>query len=186
MSELLFIRHAETDMAGTFCGHSDPPVNTRGHEQIQELFKSLSAERFAGVYSSDLQRAVTTAEALAKRFSVPLATTLNLREIGFGRWEGLFWTDVEQKDSVHAQQWTEAYPHLPAPGGEDFDAFQARVLDEVQHLLALAGDKTFAVVTHAGVMRTILRSLCGLNERAAWQQTASYCSFFKYTPEVSQ
>ena len=94
-------------------------------------------------------------------------------------WKVFSGPDVEQKDSVHAQQWTEAYPHLPAPGGEDFDAFQARVLDEVQHLLALAGDKTFAVVTHAGVMRTILRSLCRLNELEALQQTASYCSFLQ-------
>jgi broad specificity phosphatase PhoE len=39
MDSLLFIRHAETDLAGRFCGHSDPPVNKRGHRQIKELLR---------------------------------------------------------------------------------------------------------------------------------------------------
>jgi len=40
MSEILFIRHAETDMAGTFCGHSNPPLNMRGRNQLSELLSA--------------------------------------------------------------------------------------------------------------------------------------------------
>ena len=41
MSELLLIRHAETDMAGTFCGHSDPELNVRGRAQLADLISRL-------------------------------------------------------------------------------------------------------------------------------------------------
>lgn len=184
MSTLLFIRHAETDMAGTFCGHSNPPINARGHQQIHMLLKALNAEPIDAVYTSDLQRAVATADALAKAFACPSFTTSALREINFGEWEGLTWPEIEKKDATYARDWSDAYPDRPAPGGEFFDAFQTRILDEVQYLLTLDG--YFAVVTHAGVMRVVLRALCGLDEREAWERTRLYCGIFKYADGMSQ
>jgi broad specificity phosphatase PhoE len=184
MSTLLFIRHAETDMAGTFCGHSNPLVNERGHQQIDVLLKALRAEPIDAVYSSDLHRAVITAAALAESLGCPWDTTPALREISFGEWEGLTWPEIETKDAVYARDWSEAYPNLPAPGGESFDAFQSRVLNEVQNLLTLDG--YFAVVTHAGAMRVVLRQLCGFDEKEAWERTGLYCGFFKYTGGMSR
>jgi alpha-ribazole phosphatase/probable phosphoglycerate mutase len=186
MSALLFIRHAETDMAGTFCGHSNPPINARGHQQIHVLLKTLHAEPIDAVCTSDLQRAATTADALAKAFACPSSTTSALREINFGEWEGLTWPEIETKDAAYAREWSNAYPNLPAPGGESFDAFQARVLAEVHHLLTLNGGGCFAVVTHGGVIRVVLRALCGLDEREAWEQTKSYCGFFRYKDGTGQ
>lgn len=186
MSTLLFIRHAETDMAGRFCGHSNPPVNVRGRQQIQMLLKALTPKLIDAVYTSDLQRAVTTADALANAFACPSSTTSALREINFGAWEGLTWPEIETKDASYARDWSNAYPNLPAPGGEPFDAFQSRVLTEVQHLLTLNGEGCFAVVTHAGVMRVVLRTLCGLDEKEAWERTRLYCGFFKYAGGMSQ
>jgi len=186
MSTLLFIRHAETDMAGRFCGHSNPPVNVRGRQQIQMLLKALTPKPIDAVYTSDLQRAVTTADALANAFACPSSTTSALREINFGEWEGLTWPEIETKDAAYARDWSNAYPNLPAPGGESFGAFQARVLAEVHHLLTLNGEGCFAVVTHAGVMRVVLRTLCGLDEKEAWERTRLYCGFFKYAGGMSQ
>ena len=51
MSDLLFIRHAETDMAGTFCGHLDPELNARGLLQLEELTSPDShGKHRSGVY----------------------------------------------------------------------------------------------------------------------------------------
>lgn len=185
MSDLLFVRHAETDMAGIFCGHSNPPVNARGYEQIQTLLKAIESEPISAIYTSDLLRAITTAEALAHAFAVRYEIRTNLREIGFGEWEGLCWRQIERNDSIYARHWIETYPNLPAPGGESFEAFQARIMTEVKHLLSLAVEGCVAVVTHAGVMRLILRTLCGIGEQETWQWTKPYCCFFKYAGEVS-
>ncbi len=178
MSGLLFIRHAETDMAGTFCGHSDPAVNARGKQQIKDLCVRLAHKSIDEIYSSDLSRAVSTAEALAQAFAAPVRKTPRLREIYFGQWEGLTWTEIEQRDPGYAKRWIEEFPSLSAPGGELFAHFQSRVIDETNHLFALAKNKKIAVVTHGGVMRVVLRNFQGSSEQEAFEQTSSYCCWF--------
>ncbi|MDQ1693485.1 MAG: hypothetical protein QOH85_1020, partial [Acidobacteriaceae bacterium] len=37
MTEILLVRHAETDLKGTFCGHSDPPLNDAGRAQLPAI-----------------------------------------------------------------------------------------------------------------------------------------------------
>jgi broad specificity phosphatase PhoE len=182
MSQILFIRHAETDMTSTFCGHSDPPLNARGKVQLAELIECLRAENFAAIYSSDLRRAHDTGLALAEAFSVKCHVQPALREIDFGRWEGLLWKDIEKLDAAYARRWVAEYPHLPAPGGEDFGEFERRVLELVNFLSQEAeiATRNIAVVTHAGVLRTILCSMQGWSSEDAWEQTKSYCSVIRY------
>jgi broad specificity phosphatase PhoE len=179
---LLFIRHAETDLAGRFCGHSDPSVNKRGLRQIEELIERSKTESIDAIYASDLSRSLTTADAIGRAFALSPIKIPELREIDFGHWEGLSWEEIECRDQAYARRWSEAYPKLPAPGGELFDSFQSRVLSEVEHLLAITPHRCAAVVTHAGVMRVVLRSLCGLDEQEAWERTKTYCGLFRYQP----
>jgi broad specificity phosphatase PhoE len=181
MSEILFVRHAETDMAGTFCGHSDPEVNARGRGQISELIDRLRQERIDIVYTSDLRRAVATASAIAEAFGVECHVRPALREISFGTWEGLIWQEIEQQDAVYARRWIAEYPMLPAPDGEAFRHFEQRVLKEMEFLSAQTTKKNIAVVTHAGVLRTVLRSLNYCSQDDAWRQTKTYCAIVRHT-----
>jgi alpha-ribazole phosphatase len=183
MSEVLFIRHAETDMAGTFCGHSDPELNARGCAQLVELIDRLRAESFGAVYVSDLRRAQATGRAIAEAFGVDCHVRPALREIDFGQWEGLTWEEIERRDEAYARRWVVEYPNLPAPDGESFRDFERRVLDEVKFLSleAEAEGHGIVIVTHAGVLRTMMRTLHGCSEQAAWEQTRSYCSIVRHT-----
>jgi alpha-ribazole phosphatase len=179
VSRVLFIRHAETEMAGRFCGQSDPDLNTQGRDQLSLLAHMLSAEELASVYTSDLRRAVSTAAAIAASRDLPLALRPALREIDFGQWEGLSWEEIELLDPEYARKWMAAYPHLPAPAGESFQAFETRVLSEVEVLVARRPGP-IAVVTHAGVLRVVLQRLLGRSEPEAWQQTQPYCCVVRY------
>jgi broad specificity phosphatase PhoE len=182
MSEILFIRHAETDMVGTFCGHSDPELNARGNVQVAELIDRLRAEEIGGVYTSDLRRAYATGMAVANAFGVDCHVRPALREIDFGQWEGLPWKEIEQRDESYSHRWIAEYPRLPAPGGEDFCDFERRVLVEVKFLSreAEVASCRIAVVTHAGVLRTVLCALKGCSEEDAWERTRSYCSIVRH------
>ena len=51
MSTTWFIRHAETEMAGRFCGHSTPDLNAKGRAQLTALADLLSAESIESVYA---------------------------------------------------------------------------------------------------------------------------------------
>jgi len=181
MNEILFIRHAETDMAGTFCGHSDPDLNERGHTQVSELLDTLRGGDIGAVNTSDLRRALTTAETIAKSLTVDCIVRPALREISFGRWEGRSWNDIEQQEQDYAHRWIAEYPNMPAPGGEDIGEFKRRVLNEVEFLSTQAMTRNIAVVTHAGILRTILCALCGCSTEEAWKLTKPYCSIVRYT-----
>jgi len=179
MSRVLFIRHAETEMVGRFCGHSDPDLNAQGQAQLVGLAQALSTETIGGVYSSDLRRAQSTAQAIAAGRNVPLTLRPALREIYFGEWDGLSWGEIEQMDPDYARRWVDGYPHITAPAGETFHNFEARVLDEVNDLIGRAAE-SIAVVTHAGVLRVVLRQLQGCSDEEAWQQTQPYCCVVRY------
>lgn len=182
MSEIFFIRHAETDMAGTFCGHSDPELNTRGYVQLAELIDKLRTEDIGAVHTSDLRRCHATASAVAEAFVVDCHVRPALREIDFGKWEGLTWEQVERHNEAYAQRWVAEYPHLPAPGGENVCDFERRALGEIKFMFMEARNKgrSIAVITHAGVLRTVLCKLLDCSEEEAWNQTRPYCSIVRY------
>jgi alpha-ribazole phosphatase len=179
MSRVFFIRHAETEMAGRFCGHSDPDLNVQGQAQLAGLVQVLSTETIGAIYSSDLRRAQSTAQAIAAVRNVPLTIRPALREIHFGEWEGLSWPEIEEMDPERARRWANGFPHVSAPAGESFQEFEARVLEEVNHLIDREGE-SIAVVTHAGVLRVVLRHLHGCSEQEAWKQTQPYCCVVRY------
>ncbi len=178
MSDVLFLRHGATDLAGTFCGHSDPPLNPLGQQQVATLIEQLAPEPIAVVYTSDLLRAHQTATAIAAAKGVPVRPLPGLREIHFGAWEGLHWQTIEARDPAYAKRWLAEYPALPAPSGEPVDAFEARVLTTVETLLRVE-PRPFAVVTHAGVMRVVLRRLRAAPEAESFARTAEYCSLVR-------
>jgi broad specificity phosphatase PhoE len=182
MSEILFIRHAETDMAGTFCGYSDPELNARGWAQVSDLVHRLRTENLSAVYSSDLRRAHSTGNAIAQAFDIDCHVRPALREIGFGQWEGLTWKEIENRDGSYALRWRSEYPALPAPDGENFNDFEHRVMREVEFLSAqaAAAAQSIAVITHAGVLRTVLQTLHRCAEEEAWERTKSYCSIVRH------
>jgi alpha-ribazole phosphatase len=175
MSDILLIRHGATDLAGTFCGHSDPLLNERGRNQIAALIEELQGENIEAVYTSDLQRAQQTAVVLSAAKAVPLHILPGLREIHFGEWEGNSWSEVEARDGQYAARWLAEYPSLSAPGGEAGGAFEVRVLAAVQTLLRTE-QRSIAIVSHAGVMRVVMRQLGGFTEDQCFTQTKEYCS----------
>jgi alpha-ribazole phosphatase len=176
VKHLLLIRHAETEMAGRFCGHSDPELNERGHQQLAGVVERLSEYAIRRIYTSDLRRARQTAEAIAAHFGMGFEVRPGLREIHFGLWEGLSWSEIEACDPVLAKSWAERYPNFTAPGGESLQQFERRVRAESAFLFAAATESPIAVVAHAGFMRVLLTSFYGVLEEEAWKLTKEYGS----------
>jgi len=157
MTTLLLIRHAHTDMAGRFCGHSDPELSPTGRQQLSELIVRLRLWPLARVYASDLKRAVQTAEAVVSmQNNLSVQVRPALREIYFGEWEGRSWNEIEAADPAIAAAWLKGYPHIAPPGGEPFQDFEQRVREELATLAAATEGEVVAAVTHAGFIRTAL------------------------------
>jgi len=176
VTHLFLVRHAETDMAGRFCGQSDPDLNEQGRQQLAGLVHRLSQHAIRRVYTSDLRRARQTAAAIARNFGVGLHVRPGLREIDFGMWEGLSWSEIEVRDPPLAKNWAEMYPNSTAPGGEPFQQFESRVRRETAFLLGEATKSPIAVVAHAGFIRVMLTKWCRISEQEAWDRTKDYGS----------
>jgi broad specificity phosphatase PhoE len=97
-----------------------------------------------------------------------------LREIHFGLWDGLSWSEIETRNPVDANDWLKSYPKVTAPEGESYGRFQGRVRRELEFLIQQASGSSIAVVTHAGFMREVLTRFCGFSEQEAWSRTKAY------------
>lgn len=179
---LLFIRHAETALAGTFCGRTDPPLNATGQAQLKPLQQRIAEVPCAAIYSSDLERARATAAALAELHNLPVNRSPALREIDFGDWETLSWDQIEQRDPAYAARWVAEFPTLPAPGGEPIPLFKHRVLAEIARLRSL--DRNLAIVTHAGPLRVMLEELGHFSAHHAWERTRDYTCTIRCTQQT--
>lgn len=176
-STLLLVRHAHTDMAGRFCGLSDPPLTAQGLAQLPELHAKLNAYPVTHICSSGLQRARQTAEFLAEQRQLKVTHYDVLNEIFFGSWEGLNWDEVMARDAKYAQRWVDNYPSVPAPGGEYFEDFFERVQYAMTAIAGWAEGGCAVVVTHAGVIRTFLASLERQNGGLADIAACDYAGF---------
>ena len=176
MSELLLVRHAETDLKGTFCGHTDPTLNDAGRAQLPATLERIGSASVKLVISSDLLRAQETAAAIAEKFQVEHLLRPGLREIYFGEWEGLTWQQIEARDPDFARRWHQEFPNLTIPGGESLSNFEARIAAELDYLRTLPQDGVTVVVTHGGVLRSMLKA-----SGNAAQDQIHYGEVFQYS-----
>ena len=174
MSNLIFIRHGETEMDGKFCGHSDPELNGAGELQAARAAEEVANLGIERIYSSDLRRAAQTAAVLGRRIGAEVELRDSLREIYFGLWEGLSWQEIETRFPQEAGRWTQDFPLQNAPGGEAYAAFTERIDAAIEPLLREAVLRTIAVVSHRGVMSYALTRFFGFSKEEGWNRTAPY------------
>ena len=85
------VRHGQTNwnILGKTQGHGNSDLTEKGENQALELAKAIKEYPIDFIYSSDLGRAVQTAEIIGNTIGVDVEETPALREMGFGDWEGL-------------------------------------------------------------------------------------------------
>ncbi len=154
------IRHGETDwnVATRIQGQLDIGLNRSGRWQAERVAEALADEHFDAVYSSDLARAQDTALGLTRNAGLELRSDRGLRERGFGAFEGLTYTEIEQRFPGQALRWRQRDAGFGAPGGETLQDFRDRVLSTVAALAARHRGQHIALVTHGGVLDVLYRA----------------------------
>jgi broad specificity phosphatase PhoE len=129
----------------------------------------LRDERIDRAFSSDLSRARETAEiVLAPHDGVPLAFDARLREMRFGAWEGLVWSEIVERQPELAERSSAAPRFYTPPGGESFDELCARIEAALFAIDASVVDgETVLVATHAGPLHALLKVALGGSEAEA-------------------
>jgi 2,3-bisphosphoglycerate-dependent phosphoglycerate mutase len=147
--ELWLVRHGETTHSrdGILAGWGDVPLTAIGENQASAVRPLLAGERFTGVWSSDLSRAVRTAR-LAWGEATPEP---RLREINFGELEGHPWATLD--DGL--KQALSGFAGFSPPGGETIEAMRGRV----GSFLAELPPGRHLLFTHGGVIRALTREV---------------------------
>ena len=146
---VLLVRHGQSEWnaAGRMQGQTAHPALTElGHRQAAAAARELAAERPGALISSDLARAVQTAEHCARATGLPVRTSPALREQGYGVLEGR--PSRELWDLV---DWTD--PHWAADGGESLAQLHARVAGFLAQLRTDPPADVVALVTHGDTIR---------------------------------
>ena len=175
---VILARHGETEwnkMRWVQGGNSDTQLSQRGIEQAESLALRLKQERLQAIYSSPLQRALDTAQAIARHHQLEVQIEPALKEMNVGGLEGAPVTMIgkrldqlltveSQGEALHSipeveslvevgQNVWNAIHHL---GGESLAELQQRAWSTIERLVSKHSESVIVVVSHYFVILTII------------------------------
>ena len=171
MSKLLLVRHGNTKLnsAERFWGQTDVELSADGIRQAERLRDRLAEQKIDAIYTSNLSRAVVTAEIIASKHQLDIITCPELVEINFGHAEGLTFEEISQLYPELAKSMADRSIRPRFPGGESLDELNDRVIKFLPRLEKHAPEETVLIVAHAGILRLLICNLLGI-EQQHWRQ----------------
>lgn len=179
MARWLLARHGETEWnaTGRLQGNIAVALSEVGRRQAQALRERLAAASIEAAYSSDLPRAVETAETILEgRSSLEgLRLCPDLRELSYGRWEGRRLDEVQASDPDGLAALLRAEPDFAPPDGESLRQLTQRV-GAFADMARQSPAATLLIVGHSGPLRALILTLLGLPLASFWQLHLSAAS----------
>lgn len=164
-TELLLIRHGETEWnkLGKYQGCSDIALAEDGLIQAEKLSKHINGD-FDYIYSSPLIRAKKTAEIIAKNTDKTPVIVDNLREINFGKWEGLTSSEIMSNYKKEYIKWKTDDKEAPLCGGDlSLKKVCIRAEDAILSIVKEHPHKRTVIVAHGGIIKAGLTGLFDWN-----------------------
>lgn len=155
---LTLVRHGETEhnRGGITLGRADVPLNARGLLQARAVTSAFVRAPDA-IYSSPLQRALSTAEAVADATRVPITIEHDLVEMDVGEMEHLTSAELRERYPDFLRAWLSAdCGDARMPGGETLAEVQARAWAAVARIRIAHPEGDIVAITHNFVIRTVL------------------------------
>ncbi len=158
-THLIAIRHGETEWngQGRFQGHLNSMLNKAGLAQAEALGEYLAREHFDLLLSSDLGRALQTAQAIATRTGHEIVVEPRLRERRMGIFQGLTPAEVQARYPEDYARFRTRDPDYVIPDGESTRQFFERSVACFSDLAGRHAGLILAAVTHGGVLAMLYR-----------------------------
>jgi alpha-ribazole phosphatase len=180
VTTLYLIRHGETEGDGIrrYKGTLDVPLSEKGIKQVERVSKHIlklistiqkegdtmpvTGPKLAAVYSSDLSRALKSAEIIARPHSLRPIAVSSLSERNFGVWEGMSFEEIKEKYPEEFKAWGENPLEFSPVKGESTLEVRDRVMDAFERIVQAHPGERVAIVAHGGVNRIILCHILGI------------------------
>lgn len=186
--KLYIIRHGQTDwnVQGRIQGRQDIPLNDTGRRQAAMLAKGMEHRPVQVIYSSPQLRAMETAKAVAQSQGAQIIGLADLKEIGYGDWEGRTAEDILKEDRALYEAWWEHPATVAPPGGETLSQVDGRCERAWERIRTeMKGDT--AVVAHGGTLaHFIVHLLEGQPEAKEIVVGNASITTLEYDPQTGQ
>ena len=155
------IRHGEPEGGRRYRGYGvDDPLSKKGWQQMWDAVPEQPS--WEHIITSPLSRCLRFAEALADTMSISYSVEDNLKEIGFGVWEGRTPEDIKHNDGDALDRFLVDPVNNRPEGAEPLDDFAQRVWTVYQQTMQNYHSQHVLMVTHAGVIRAITSKILGM------------------------
>ena len=189
LTTIVLVRHGRTALteARKISGGDgdDPELSEAGLADARAVAQALKQigsqgpwQRIApvsAVVSSPMIRTRQTAAAIAATFGLTAYENENLREIGFGDWDGLTNEEAKASDPEAWENWRGSWTVSP-PNGESLEVFDARLQQARREITEQHAGKTVVVVAHVMPIRGFLRWAFDAATAAYWRPQIAPCS----------
>jgi phosphoserine phosphatase len=164
MTTVLLVRHGATEWNETkrAQGQADIPLSAGGRAQASAIAREVAGLDVAAVYSSDLQRALDTARAIADEHDVEVVADPDWREVDQGEWTGLKTSEIKDR---WPELWGQARHYTARPGGESPEQVRKRALAALARVVEAHPEETVVVVSHGGTIRWVSAEVLGYDDR---------------------
>jgi len=142
---IYILQHGETEwnVADIYQGLKSSPFTERGRAQIRKAAQYFTDKNIEKLFSSPLERAVQTAEVVAKTIGLEIEIIPSFYEIDCGSFEGKSRQVYKKEKGIESK----------FPGGESFADVYKRVEGDVERLASI--NKNILIVGHGGTNRVI-------------------------------
>lgn len=165
MLRVFLVRHGETywnQERRIQGGNSNTELSEMGRKQAESLAHRLKGENIVAIYSSPLQRALDTAQAIAQFHSVGVTVETELRELEVGELEGLPLSSLSNTFDQFLLEWRQGDGTVKVPGGESLADLAERAWAVIQRLMHRYDDGGVVVVSHYFAILTIICQALGM------------------------
>jgi len=157
--KIFLVRHGQTlwNLESRYQGITNTPLTEEGKKQASCAAKYLSKVEFDSFYSSPIGRTVETAEIFKKILKKDYVIKDDLKEMSFGAWEGLVFSDIISKHSTDFQNWIKDPFNNPPTKGETFSEIIERGRKGIEEIIEENNNEgNVLVVTHGGFIVAML------------------------------
>ena len=176
---VILVRHGQTiwNVEQRFRGQADVPLDDTGQQQARLTAEYVAARwPLSAVYSSPLQRALDTGQAIAQAQNLEVQPLADLMDISFGELQGMSIAEALDRypDVVH--NWSQS-PHTTCfPGGEGLDVVRQRSTSALRKVIEAHAGETIALVAHTVLNRVLLCAVLGLGNEHFWRLGQATCA----------
>lgn len=158
---VIFIRPGETEWnrQNRWQGWLRVPLNTHGRAQVEALAGFIRNIGVGALYTSDLQRALETAEIITEHMDIEPILDGRLRERNIGEWQGLTQPELEAWYPEEFAAWVADRENFTIPGGESRHNVRERMQATFDDILVQDKAQTIGIISHTVSIRTLLDNL---------------------------